>query len=133
MANKIDYDRLPLVYSCSGCSSAAQLANALAVKLDHEGYAEMSCIAGVGGDVKSLVRKATCGRPIIVLDGCILHCAKNCLQRHGVAPLLHMDLSEYGIKKRYHEDVSLAETWRVWHEAVLPAVTDIARKINCLY
>ena len=43
--------KLPLVYSCSGCSSAAQMANQLAVRLDREGLAEMSCIAGVGGGV----------------------------------------------------------------------------------
>ena len=40
---------LPLVYSCSGCSSAAQMANDLALRLDRAGVAEMSCIAGVGG------------------------------------------------------------------------------------
>lgn len=39
---------LPIVYSCSGCSSAAQLANYLALRLDRSGSAEMSCIAGVG-------------------------------------------------------------------------------------
>jgi uncharacterized metal-binding protein len=48
----------PLVYSCSGASSAAQMANHLAVKLDRLKVAEMSCIAGVGGDVKPLVRSA---------------------------------------------------------------------------
>jgi len=31
-----EYDELPLVYSCSGCSSAAQMANDLAVRLDRE-------------------------------------------------------------------------------------------------
>ena len=40
----------PLVYSCSGCSSATQMANHIAVKLDRQGEAEMSCIAGVGGN-----------------------------------------------------------------------------------
>ena len=28
---------LPLVYSCSGCSSAAQMANHVALRLDREG------------------------------------------------------------------------------------------------
>ena len=41
--------RPPLVYSCSGCSNAAQMANQMALWLDCEGEAEMSCIAGVGG------------------------------------------------------------------------------------
>ncbi len=47
--------QLPLVYSCSGCSSAAQLANHVALQLDRRGLAEMSCIAGVGGDVPYLL------------------------------------------------------------------------------
>ena len=51
---KKKYDELPLVYSCSGCSNIAQLANKVAVELDREHIAEMSCIAGVGGGVKSL-------------------------------------------------------------------------------
>lgn len=55
---------LPLVYSCSGCSSAAQTANLIAIKMDREDIAEMSCIAGVGGDVKPLVKTAKSGRPI---------------------------------------------------------------------
>ena len=45
---------LPLVYSCSGCSSAAQMANHLALRLDRAGAAEMSCIAGVGGGVAAV-------------------------------------------------------------------------------
>lgn len=118
------YENSPIVYSCSGCSNAAQLANTLAVRLDREGHAEMSCIAGVGGDVKSLVRKAASGRPIIVLDGCMLHCAKNCLERHAIEPQVHIDLSEHGVKKRYHEDVSRREAERIWSDVVLPVVKE---------
>ena len=32
-------DPHPLVYSCSGCSSAAQLANHVAVRMDRKGVA----------------------------------------------------------------------------------------------
>ena len=63
----------PIVYSCSGCSSAAQLANHVALRLDRCGAAEMSCIAGVGGDVPHLMKTARSGRPIIALDGEIRH------------------------------------------------------------
>ena len=66
--------------------------------------AEMSCIAGVGGDVTPLVRTATSDRPIIALDGCELQCVKNCLKRHGVEPTLHYTLSALGVRKRYHVD-----------------------------
>ncbi|MBQ5939561.1 putative zinc-binding protein [Massilia sp. AB1] len=92
----------PLVYSCSGCSSAAQMANHLALELDRLGVAEMSCVAGVGGDVPSLVKLAKSGRPVVVVDGCPLVCAKNCLARHDVAPTLHWQLGEHGVRKRYH-------------------------------
>lgn len=95
---------LPLVYSCSGCSSAAQAANHIALQLDRRGVAEMSCIAGVGGDVPHLVKIATSGRPVIALDGCALACAKSCLARHGVQPDRYYQLQEHGIRKRYHAD-----------------------------
>ncbi|MFB6129648.1 MAG: putative zinc-binding protein [Salinigranum sp.] len=98
------YDELPLVYSCSGCSSAAQMANDLAVSLDRERVAEMSCIAGVGGDVLPLVNTATSGRQIVALDGCPLECARHSLEQHDVTPDLHYDLSKKGVKKEYHED-----------------------------
>ncbi|MFV0680072.1 putative zinc-binding protein [Ottowia sp.] len=94
----------PLVYSCSGCSSAAQLANHVALQLDRRGVAEMSCIAGVGGDVPHLMKTARSGRPIIALDGCPLVCVKSSLARHGIAPARHYQLHHYGVKKRTHQD-----------------------------
>lgn len=89
----------PLIYSCSGASSAAQMANHLAIQLDRLGEAEMSCIAGLGGDVKPLVRTAKSGRPIIVLDGCPLACAKNILKRHDLEADHYFDLSKMGVPK----------------------------------
>ena len=99
----------PLIYSCSGCSSAAQLANHLALRMDRAGTAEMSCVAGLGGDVKPLVRTAKSGRPVVVLDGCPLHCARHTLARHGVKPALHWDLSNMGVEKRKHVDFKTAD------------------------
>ncbi len=95
---------LPLVYACSGCSSAAQLANHVAVRMDRTALAEMSCIAGVGGDVPQLVKLATSGRPILALDGCPLECVRNSLARHQVTPTRHYQLHKYGVKKRNHQD-----------------------------
>ncbi|RBP27572.1 putative metal-binding protein [Marinobacter pelagius] len=91
----------PLIYSCSGCSDVAQLANNAAVRLDHEGSFEMSCISGVGGKVPALVKTARSGRPITVIDGCPLHCARACLENVGVEPDEHVRLYEFGFKKHY--------------------------------
>lgn len=102
----MDADRaaLPLVYSCSGCSSAAQMANHLALALDRSGVAEMSCIAGVGGGVAPLVKLARSGRPVLAIDGCPLACARQCLAQQGVEPAKHVMLNELGVRKRMHAD-----------------------------
>lgn len=97
------------------------MANYLAIALDRRGHAEMSCIAGVGGDVPSLVKLAKSGRPVVALDGCVLVCVKNCLARHGVEPASHHVLSEFGIRKKYHQDFDPVEA-----EKVLPRILDAA-------
>jgi uncharacterized metal-binding protein len=93
---------LPLVYSCSGCSNVAQLANDLAVVLDREGHAQMSCIAGVGGNVKGLVKLAQSDRSILAIDGCKIACVKRTLALHQVTPRWHLELSELGLQKKDH-------------------------------
>jgi uncharacterized metal-binding protein len=106
-------EKIPLVYACSGASSAAQMANHIAVKLDRLKLAEMSCIAGVGGDVRPLVKTAKSGRPIIALDGCPLQCTAKILLRHGLHPDKHLDLSTLGVQKRKHEDFDPQEAAQV--------------------
>ncbi len=99
----------PLVYSCSGCSSAAQMANYLAIRLDRKGLAEMSCIAGIGGNVKSLVRTAKSGRKLIAIDGCPLACVKACLSNHSLQPDWHIELKGMGVSKKQGEDFNKVE------------------------
>lgn len=108
----------PLVYSCSGCSSAAQMCNHLALELDREGHAQMSCIAGVGGNVSKLVRTAASGRPIIALDGCHLTCVSACLAQRGLNADLHWILTDLGVKKRYHQDFDGQEAREVYEKLV---------------
>lgn len=116
---------LPIVYSCSGCSSAAQLANTCALALDRAGVAEMSCIAGVGGAVKGLVRVAQSGRPILALDGCGLRCTVACLAQQGVEPSAHVDLSRHGVRKRRHQDPTQEEHAQAWS-----VVEPLARQLS---
>ncbi len=118
--------KLPLVYSCSGCSSAAQMANHLALKLDRERVAEMSCIAGVGGGVTGLVRTAQSGRRILALDGCVLKCVSACLANAGVRADTHLVLSDYGVKKRQHADFDAVQAAQVYVGQVLPAAQALA-------
>jgi uncharacterized metal-binding protein len=103
----------PLVYSCSGCSSAAQMANHIALSLDRAGKAEMSCIAGVGGDVPKLVKVAKSGRPIVGIDGCPLACVKSALARHDLKPDVWHELSQYEVEKVYQSDFDEAQAGKV--------------------
>jgi uncharacterized metal-binding protein len=117
-----------LVYSCSGCSNVAQLANHIAVRLDRLGIIEMSCIAGVGGDVGALVRKATGGRPVIAIDGCQLGCCEQVLSAKGVRPVRVVRLHELGLKKRRHVDFDEEEREAVFRrvlEALAPTLIEL--------
>lgn len=119
------YHDLPLVYSCSGCSSAAQTANYIALKLDRDGEAEMSCISGVGGNVPHLVKIAQSGRPILALDGCPLACTLHCLAERGITADYHFLLHEQGVKKRYHADFDQQHA-----DLIADDVAQQARRLN---
>jgi uncharacterized metal-binding protein len=108
-----------LAYSCSGCSSAAQMANYLAVQLDRQGICEMSCIAGVGGDVKALVNLASSGRPILAIDGCALQCARACLERHNLSLDRHIILSQKGVKKQMGADFNADQARQILAELIV--------------
>lgn len=120
MSAQLTNRKPPLVYACSGCSSAAQMANQMALWLDREGVAEMSCIAGVGGGVTGLVQTAQSGRAILALDGCVLACVSACLAQAGVVAEEHVLLSDFGVKKRKHADFDRDQARDVYRHEVLP-------------
>jgi uncharacterized metal-binding protein len=114
-----------LAYSCSGSSNVAQLANYIAVRLDRLGIAEMSCIVGVGGDVRALVKKATAGRPVLAIDGCLLSCCEAVLGAKGVEPERLIRLHEMGLKKRQHVDFDPQEREFVFRRVLEELAPDL--------
>jgi uncharacterized metal-binding protein len=90
---------LPVVYACSGCSDAGELADRIARRLAQAGDAEMSCLAGIGGRVKSLTRKAETAGRILVVDGCPLNCAAHTLKLSGFSTFEHLELQKLGLRK----------------------------------
>ncbi len=85
--------------ACSGCSDAGELADRLARRLTRDGVAEMSCLAGISGQVRSLVAKAESAAAILVIDGCPLACGKKTLELAGFANFHHLRLDELGFRK----------------------------------
>jgi uncharacterized metal-binding protein len=88
-----------VVYSCSGCSDAGEIADRIARQLTRDGAAQMSCLAGIGGRVKSLVIKAEKAERILVVDGCPLSCAAHTLKLAGFHKFDHLELHKIGIRK----------------------------------
>ena len=89
----------PIIYSCSGCSDAGELADKVARELNKRGVGEMSCLAGVGGRVKPLLLKAQRAQEIVVIDGCPLNCARHTLLNAGVTKFKHVALQTLGQRK----------------------------------
>jgi uncharacterized metal-binding protein len=88
-----------VVYSCSGCSDAGEIADRIARQLAREGAAQMSCLAGIGGRVKSLVSTAEKAEHILAVDGCPLNCAAHTLKLAGFQKFDHLELHKIGIRK----------------------------------
>ena len=105
MSNAIEIPHTPLkkpatvVYACSGCSDAGELADRIARRLSREGAAEMSCLAGIGGRVKPLVNKAAGAERILAIDGCPLNCARHTLELAGFKVFEHLELHRLGLRK----------------------------------
>jgi len=99
----------PIIYSCSGCSNLARMAHDIALTLDGDGIAEMSCISGVIGKVAPIEAIARSGRPIIAIDGCNMGCTKSCLDACALTADHYFDISDFGFDKRNKWQDSLTE------------------------
>ena len=72
-----------VIYACSGCSDAGELADRAARALSQQKLGEMSCLAGIGGRVKPLLLKAEKADHLVAIDGCPLNCARHTLANAG--------------------------------------------------
>lgn len=94
---------LPCVLACSGCSHAGELADHTARRLNKLGVAKMSCLAGVGGRVKSITNTVQKAEELLMIDGCPLECGANSLRLAGITEFKHLKLHEVGIRKHESE------------------------------
>ena len=97
-ANPVTTKRI-VMYACSGCSDAGELADRTVRTLSQQKRGEMSCLAGIGGRVKSLMIKAEKADHIVAIDGCPLNCARHTLEKAGFQTLHHLELHKLGLRK----------------------------------
>jgi len=98
----------PCVLACSGCSRAGELADLTARRLQKTGVAKMSCLAGVGGHVKSITTTVQRAPELLMIDGCPLECGANTLRLVGITEFQHLKLHELGVRKHEAEVTSEA-------------------------
>lgn len=87
-----------LLYSCSGSADVGEIADRAARRLRDEGFAKMTCLAGVGADLSGFVQSALGADENISIDGCPMACARKSLERIGVHPTSWI-LTELGLVK----------------------------------
>ena len=92
-------ERKPVVFACAGCSAAGRLAYDLALEFDRRQAAEMSCLAGLAAELKPFTALVK-GRPVWVVDGCPIGCAGAIFARLGRSIDYHIQLDEYGVRKK---------------------------------
>jgi len=87
------------VLACSGCSAAGELADHTARRLHQLGAARMSCLAGVGGRIPSIMATVQKAPGILMIDGCPLECGASVLRSAGFTNFQQLKLHELGVRK----------------------------------
>lgn len=95
-----------LVFACSGGSNVGQLSNEAAKKLDVEGFGSFFCMAGIGGGVAGIIGKSQAADVTVVIDGCDVGCVKAAFEREGVDMTKYVVITDLGIEKGHHFDLT---------------------------
>lgn len=85
--------------ACSGCSAAGELADHTARRLQQLGAAKMSCLAGVGGRIPSIMATVRKAASILMIDGCPLECGANVLRQADFAKFKQLKLHTLNVRK----------------------------------
>lgn len=109
---------LVCVLACSGCSAAGELADHTARRLQQLGAAKMSCLAGVGGRIPSIMATVQKADSILMIDGCPLECGANVLRNAGFANFRQFKLHEVGVRKNDSGAVDETTVSRLADEAL---------------
>jgi len=90
---------LKLVFSCSGAADTAEIADRAARKVNRTGEGKMYCLAGVGGDVETIMNNTRAADRLIAIDGCDSDCAAKLLRKAGFEDFNHIRITDLGFEK----------------------------------
>jgi uncharacterized metal-binding protein len=88
-----------IIVACSGGSDVGEIADRAARGLARDSAGKMYCLAGIGGQVPSMVKFAQAADIVMAIDGCLQNCAARCLDNAGVKAFRHLRLADLGFAK----------------------------------
>jgi uncharacterized metal-binding protein len=91
-----------IILACSGASNTGAYSDKVARGLMAEGKAKMLCLARFAVDpgfAEKSKRELLNDARILVLDGCLVNCAKKILKENGIDRFEHIHITDYGIEK----------------------------------
>ena len=65
----------------------------------------MSCLAGIGAQIPTIVETARAARKLAVIDGCPVACGKKSAEMAGIEIEDHIIITKLGIQKSYDLEV----------------------------
>jgi uncharacterized metal-binding protein len=75
------------------------LSDAVARKVSRDTNYKMSCLAGIGGRVNTLMVNAAAAPVLVAIDGCPHDCARKTLELAGFTNVKHIRVTDMGFKK----------------------------------
>jgi uncharacterized metal-binding protein len=94
-----------LIFCCSGASNVGVLSFQAAIRLAQEGFGVFSCIAGIGCKNPPMIRAAKSAGERLVIDGCLIGCAKNIMEADQIPIDRYIIVTELGIEKTHGLDI----------------------------
>lgn len=88
-----------LIFACSGAADVGAVADQAARKMTCDGIGKMFCLAGIGGRIPGIMKSTEAAAAILAIDGCPIHCVKNCLEQAGFQKFQHLQLADLGMEK----------------------------------
>lgn len=88
-----------LIFACSGAADVGETADRAARLLTKEGIGKMYCLAGLGGQVPTILANTVKAQSVLAIDGCPMDCAKQTLKAAGITSFQHLKLQELGLIK----------------------------------
>ena len=87
-----------LIFACSGAADVGNLADKAARTLSASGQGKMSCLAGIGGGVASMLAGAQRADKLLVIDDCDVACGKLIAEQAGLS-FEYLRVTDLGLVK----------------------------------